>query len=228
MIKPIFILGKGPSAFNIPKSNKYHVATLNNAIWLHNEPEYAFFNDIEPMELMEDDDFTKVTTMVTPSYLHSQFNPRFNGINRHVHFKELSSIFPNRFDHINFYLYELHSGDNSRPEELARNNGEPTDLPSLDETPGSTGVSAANFLAKYLGYKDFIIVGCDPKGGYHPLFENRKLINNQPAFNGQSTSPQPSGYDSDLNQMIRLIEKYGGVVTHMDDLSENKRNKLGI
>jgi hypothetical protein len=228
-MKPIIILGKGPSALHLPKSDKYDVAALNNAIWLCEEPTYVFFNDIEPMELTSDDDFKNVRTMVVPSFLHSQFNPRFGGVNQHVHFSKLTEIFPNRFNEINFYLYELHPGDNSKLEEQRRTNSENAQVPSLDEWPGSCGVTAANFLAKFLNYKEFIFAGIDPAGGYHPIFENRKTDENgQPSFAGQGTAAQPAGYDLDYNQMVRLIERYGGKASHINQLSKEQRNELGI
>ena len=228
-MKPIIILGKGPSATYLPKSDKYDVAALNNAIWICEEPTYVFFNDIEPMELTSDEDFKKVKTMIVPSYMHSQFNPRFGGINQHIHFSKLAEIFPDRFNNIDFYLYELHPGDNSKLEERQRTNSDNAHVPNLDEWPGSCGVTAANFLAKFLGYKEFIFAGIDPDGGYHPIFENRKLDDNgQPSFAGQGTAAQPAGYDLDYNQMVRLIERYGGTASHINQLTKEHRDKLGI
>jgi hypothetical protein len=228
-MKPIIILGKGPSALYLPKSDKYDVAALNNAIWLCEEPTYVFFNDIEPMELTSDDDFKKVRTMIVPSFLHSQFNPRFGGVNQHVHFSKLTEIFPDRFNDIDFYLYELHPGDNSKLEEQHRTNSENAQVPSLDEWPGSCGVTAANFLAKFLNYKEFIFAGIDPNGGYHPAFEHKKIDDNgQPAFAGQGTAAQPAGYDLDYAQMVRLIEKYGGTAKHINELTIEQRNELGL
>ena len=46
-MKPIIVLGKGPSAFEVSPNNKVDVATANNTIWLCKNPTYAFFNDIE-------------------------------------------------------------------------------------------------------------------------------------------------------------------------------------
>jgi hypothetical protein len=228
-MKPIIILGKGPSALYLAKSENYDVAALNNAIWLCEEPTYVFFNDIEPMELTSDDDFNKVKTMIVPSYMHSQFNPRFGGINQHVHFSKLNEIFPNRFNDIDFYLYELHPGDNLKSEECNRTNSNNAQVPSLDEWPGSCGVTAANFLAKFLNYKEFIFAGIDPNGGYHPAFEHKKIDDNgQPAFAGQGTAAQPAGYDLDYAQMVRLIEKYGGTAKHINELTIVQRNELGL
>ena len=46
-MKPIIIIGKGPSSRKVKKSDKYDVATVNNTIWLCDSPTYAFFNDVE-------------------------------------------------------------------------------------------------------------------------------------------------------------------------------------
>ena len=229
-MKPIIILGKGPSALHLPKSEKYDVAALNNAIWLCEEPTYTFFNDIEPMELTSKEDFQKVKTLIIPSFLHSQFNPRFGGVNQHVHFLRLPEIFPDeRFKDIDIMLYELHPGDNSRPEEQQRTNSSNSQEPSLDEWPGSCGVTAANFLAKFMGYKKFIFAGIDVDGGYHPLFNNKKFDSNgNPAFNGQGTAAQPSGYDLDYAQMIKLIERYGGEALHINQLTQEQKDELGL
>ena len=69
----------------------------------------------------------------------------------------------------------------------------------------------------------------DPEGGYHPKFRKKKLDeNNNPAFNGQGTAAQPAGYDLDYNQMVRLIERYGGTASHINQLTKEQRDKLGI
>lgn len=228
-MKPIIILGKGPSALELKKSDKYDVAAINNSIWLCEEPTFVFFNDLEPMELTSDEDFKKVNQLVLPSYIHTQFNPRFGGINKTIHFSTLFEIFPGRFDHIEIHLYELHAGDNTRIEEQKRTGLVDAGVPSLDEWPGSTGVTAANILSKFFGYKEFIFAGIDPSGGYHPLFKNRKMDQTgKPAFNGQGTDAQPFGYDGDYNQMVRLIQKYGGTSTHINNLSPDRKEELGL
>ena len=103
-MKPVIILGKGPSARFLDKSDKYDVATINNSIWMHSEPKWSFFNDLESMEQMKDSDFDKVSTIITPSYLHSQYNPRFNNQSCDFHFYRLAEFFPERFNNIDFIV----------------------------------------------------------------------------------------------------------------------------
>ena len=226
-MNPVVVLGKGPSAMELKKTDTYDVAVLNNAFWLCEAPTFVFFNDLEPMELTTDEDFSKVTQMVVPTYMHSQFNPRFDGVNQHFHFSRLFEFFPKRFDHVEFHLYELHDGDSLKPEEVERTGGVKT--PSLDEWPGSTGVTAINVLLKYFGYKEFILSGIDPSGGYHPVFENKKFDSfKNPAFSGMGTAAQPAGYDIDYQQMIRLATKYEASVTHKNDLTNERRQEIGL
>ena len=120
-MKPIIIVGKGPTAREIKKSDKYDIATLNNTIWLAPEPTYAFFNDVELFMLMEDEDFKSVTKIVCPTFLHSMW-ARIEGKCEGdvTHWLDLYKLFPDRLDHIEFLLYELHAGDNAKPEEQQR------------------------------------------------------------------------------------------------------------
>tara|TARA_Y100001973_G_C5148764_1_gene306916 strand:- start:256 stop:951 length:696 start_codon:yes stop_codon:yes gene_type:complete len=230
-MKPVIILAKGPSARFLEASDKYDVATVNNAIWMHKTPKWSFFNDLEPMEQMEDNDFKGVKTMIIPSFLHTTANPRFNGVSGHFHFHRLAEFFPERFEHIDFHLYELHPGDNVSEEERKRTGLENSNVPSLDEWPRSTGQSAAMWLMKYEDRKDFITMGCDPKGGYHPYFEKRALKNKDgsPAFNGASTNAwDAEGYKQDFDQSLRWAKHYGARFRHIDDLSEKELEDLDL
>lgn len=229
-MKPIIILGKGPSAFSIKKSDKYDIAACNNSVLLCEEPTYTFYNDIETIEITTKQDFNKISKLVIPTYLHSCNNPRFNGINQEIHYTKLPELFNDgRFDNIDIFLYELHKNASLRPEEVEQINNGRTIAPALDEWPGSCGVTAANFLAKFIGYRTFIFAGMDPAGGYHPIFEKVKIDNSgNPAFNGMGTAAQPSGYDIDYKQMIRLIELYGGTSIHINDMSDEYKQDLGL
>lgn len=227
-MKPVIILGKGPSALSLKKSDRYDVAACNNATWLCESPTYTFYNDIEPMELTSKDDFAKITSLVLPTYLHSQRNPRFNGVSQEIHFTKLPELFQDgRFDDIDILLYELQPDASSRPEEIKRLEDGCDPAQQLDEWPGGCGVTAANFLAKFIGYRTFIFAGIDTQGGYHPKFVKLDESGN-PLNGGMGSAAQPAGYDKDYNQMVRLIESYGGTATHINDLSQEDRKELGI
>ena len=111
--------------------------------------------------------------MVVPTYLHSHWG-RVEGTvkcdNDETHFYELSTIFPGWLEHIDFQVYELHPGDNSRSEERERTGLDNSGVEALDEWPYSTGGTAVAYLSKFMGYRDFILAGFDVEGGYHPLF----------------------------------------------------------
>ena len=230
MNKPIILIGKGPSSRVVKKSDKYDIATVNNTLWLAKEPTWAFFNDVELFFLCKKEDFTKVNTIVCPSYLHSHW-ARLEGLcsNDETHFYELAELFPDWFNHITFSPYELHAGDNSRPEERERisQGGEPA--PALDRWPGSTGGTAAGWLAKYAGYRDFILMGCDPSGGYNPIFKGAGHKDGVKGFNGQGTDEQPAAlYQENYNIITRFITENGGVARHINDVSVEEQKELGL
>ena len=229
-MKPIVVLGKGPSAIEVKKSDKYDIATVNNTIWLSPEPTYAFFNDVELFALMKDSDFESVKTIVCPSYLHSHW-AELEGVcnNDETHFYELANIFPGRFDNVDFLPYELHPGDNDRPEEVKRigEGGQPA--PALDKWPGSTGGTAACWLSKYAGYRDFILSGFDAQGGYHPMFIGAGHKDGVKGFNGQGTAEQPAHlYQNNYDIITNFITSYGGRARHINEVSEDEKINLGL
>ena len=230
MNNPIVIIGKGPSSRPLKKSNKYDIATVNNTIWLAPEPTFAFFNDVELFYLCKKEDFSKVKTIVCPSYLHSHW-AKLEGLckNDETHFYELNELFPGWFDHISFSPYELHSGDNFRPEEKERINQGGYPAPSLDRWPGSTGGTAAGWLSKYTEYRDFILMGCDPEGGYNSIFKGAGHKDGVKGFNGQGTDEQPSHlYQENYNIILNFITSYGGRARHINEISIEEQTNLGL
>jgi hypothetical protein len=229
-MKPLVVLAKGPSAFEVKPNDKVDVATANNALWLCPNPTYAFFNDIELIWLTKKKWFEKVKTIICPTYLHSHWG-KLEGIcdEDETHFYKLSSLFPNWLDHIDFQVYELHPGDNSRPEEKERTGLENSGVGALDEWPGSTGGTAVSYCSKFLGYRDFILAGFDTGGGYHPIFEDSGHPNGAKGFNGQGTAAQPTHlYQNNWDITVRFAERYGGRVRHINDVSQEEREELGI
>jgi hypothetical protein len=223
-MKPIIILGKGPSARKIISSDKYDVATLNNAVWFCKDPTFAFFNDLEPIEQMTDEDFRYVKTLAVPTYIHSMKNPRFNNQITDLHFSKLYDIFPKRFDHLDIYLYSFNSKNSERLEELERMKKDPTPVSLLPEWPGSVGGSASLVLSKFIGYKKFIFCGIDPAGGYHEKFTKSVDENGKPLFGGMSTTPgNTADYSKYYHKMIEWIERYGGTAKHINDLTSEEK-----
>ena len=92
-MKPLVVLAKGPSAFKVEPNDKVDVATANNALWLCPNPTYSFFNDVELIWLTKKEWFTRVKTIVCPTYLHSHWG-RLEGIcdDDETHFYKLSSL----------------------------------------------------------------------------------------------------------------------------------------
>lgn len=229
-MKPIILIGKGPSSRFVSKSDKYDIATANNTIWLAPEPTYAFFNDVELFFLCKKEDFAKVKTIIVPTYLHSHW-ARLEGLceRDETHFYELSKLFPGWFDHIEFMVYELHGGDNMRAEEQLRTGLVNSQAPALDEWPGSTGGTAAAFCSKFLGYRDFILMGCDLEGGYNPIFKGAGHKDGVKGFNGQGTDEQPSHlYKQNYDLITRFIARYGGRARHISEVSLDEQKQLGL
>jgi len=235
MEKSVIILAKGPSARFLPKSDKYEVATINNASWMHPAPKWSFHNDLEPIELMNDDDFKDIKTIICPSYVHTLQNPRFGSVNGDFHFHRLAEFFPGRFDHIDFLPYELHPNDNSRVEERERTGKPKADVPALDEWPHTTTQTATMWLLKYEGVRDIIIAGADPGKGYHPYFSQRareweaEKGLTTPAFNGNGSAPEaPHVYTPCWEQSVKWANNYGARLRHIDDVSQDELKELGI
>ena len=229
-MKPIIIIGKGPSSRKVAKSDKYDVATVNNTIWLCDSPTYAFFNDVELFCLCKKEDFKNVSTIVCPSFLHSHW-AKLEGIctQDETHFYELANLFPGWLDHIEFMPYELHPGDNDRPEEQQRISQGSPPAPCLDKWPGSTGGTAAGWLSKFAGYRDFILMGCDPEGGYNPIFKGAGHKDGVKGFNGQGTDEQPSHlYQENYNIITNFITSYGGRARHINEVSIEEQTNLGL
>lgn len=251
MKNPILILGKGPTAFHCAPNEKLDIAVVNNGLLLCPNPTYSVFNDIEPMCLIEDKYFEKVKTMIVPTFLHSQYNLAASNV-IHVHFEKLYKLFPGRYDHINFKLYELHEGDNLLPEEQERSGKNNSGVPSLGVWPYSVGGTAVLYLSLFEGYTDFIFAGFDAEGGYHPIFTDLQptvAFSTDPKGNpvptkvdkdtyhgprgaelymGQASSPQPPEvYPSNLNKMKSWAAN-AGTVAHINELSVKRKKELGL
>jgi len=231
-MKTMVVVAKGPSSFEVRPNDKVDVATVNNAIWMCPNPTYAFFNDVDCIWLTKKEWFKDVKTMVVPTYLNSRWGREEGTVkcnSDETHFYELSTIFPGWLDHIDFQVYALRGEDNTRQEERERTGTENAGVETLDEWPGSTGGTAVSYSSKFLGYRDFILAGFDAGGGYHPKFLGGGHPDGEKGFNGQGTAPQPSHlYPNNWNITVRFAERYGGRVRHINDVSQEEREELGI
>ena len=81
-------------------------------------------------------------------------------------------------------------------------------------------------------YTDIIMMGCDPEGGYNPVFEKNSPYYigslDTPNFGGHSTAAQPRGYDLDFAQSLKWAKHYNVNLRHINDVSEEEKKELGL
>ena len=72
-------------------------------------------------------------------------------------------------------------------------------------------------------------MGCDPDGGYNPLFKGGGHKDGVKGFNGQGTDEQPSHlYQENYNIITNFITSYGGSARHINDVSIEEQKDLGL
>ena len=77
-------------------------------------------------------------------------------------------------------------------------------------------------------HRDFIVAGFDVEGGYHPIFIGAGHEDGVEGFNGQGTAAQPQGYHADYAQSVKWADYYQARFRHINELSEEELNDLGI
>ena len=74
-MKKAILIGKGPSAVEITKRQGFDIVALNNAVSLCEVVDYLFINDFEILDLINEDDWKKVKSLVIPIIPHYNQNP---------------------------------------------------------------------------------------------------------------------------------------------------------
>ena len=67
-MKPVVLVGKGPSAQHVPASDDYVVAAVNNATMFCEKVDYLFIQDLEILEAMGPEDYSKANMAVVPTH----------------------------------------------------------------------------------------------------------------------------------------------------------------
>ena len=148
-MKPVVLVGKGPSAQAVAASDRYVVAAVNDATMFCEEVDYLFIQDIEILDFMKPADFAKSACAVVPTHPfkeHCQYE--------HLTHLEMLKNMPGISQ---FHLYQPRF--------------ENPDLPlqdGIEHFPDifSGGDAAVAWLVAR-GFREFYFVGIDPAGGYH-------------------------------------------------------------
>ena len=215
-MKPIVIVGKGPSAKHVPASDAYCVGAINNATMFCERVDFLFLQDVETLDNMSSEDFTKVDRAIVPAYPYQNHVQSAN-LNHLALISRMPGI-------SNFTVYS------PRLENPALS---PVD--GLDSFPNcySGGDTAVAWALKN-GFRDFIFVGIDPEGGLHqdvqqaakPLQTRKEVSIQCPHCSAQfdavvtmdhasHTLKKPEWFRMQYNSMISKIMKAGGSYQHL-------------
>lgn len=163
------LVGKGPSAREVYKSDEYDICAVNNAVILCEEVDLLFVNDMEALDLISENEWKKVKKVVIPTYPHKDWNAQ-----RHITFQSFLDEVP---VDVNYHVHRLDTCFDKNPK---------VDYLGPSYSVGTVGIQ---YLCKY-GYKKVYHCGIDAQGGYHPMFmkknEQGEPINHQ-------CRPEPHG-----------------------------------
>jgi len=150
-MKPVVVLGKGPSACVIPRSDDYHIACLNESIRLVDSANYLFVNDWEASEFLTEEDILKADQVVVPTHMHKQCGKDLVHCSHSKVYRWSGSA----------HEYQLHTSQNPL--------GSDPKVPYFG-VMFSVGETAVSWLMR-LGYSEFILCGIDSVPGYSKVFD---------------------------------------------------------
>ncbi len=148
-IKPVVLVGKGPSAQPVPASDTYVVAAVNDATRFCERVDFVFVQDIEILDCMGPEDFAKSDCAVVPTH-------PFREHNQYAHLTHLDLLKQMR----GISQFRLYQPRFENPD-LELQDG-------IEHFPDiySGGDAAVAWLVAR-GFREFYFVGIDPAGGYH-------------------------------------------------------------
>jgi hypothetical protein len=160
----IVLVSKGPSTREVPKSDDYKIAALNDAIILCEEVDYFFMHDTDNWNIIDKEQYKKVKNFIVPYYPQKPHPGGFSeDYGADVWIEPVKEINPN----CNFHLVALGVHDMNRLQY-------PNETPHMGETY-SVLQTAATWLGMFTDIQNLITCGIDPEGGYHPMFEYKYL-----------------------------------------------------
>ena len=148
-MKPVILVGKGPSAQEVPASDGYIVAAVNNATMFCEKVDYLFIQDVEILDVMGPEDFAKAAVAVVPTHPYKE-HCQLKHLTHLEMIKQMSGI-------SQFCIYQprLENPDIQPVEGIEH-------FPDIY----SGGDAAVAWLIAR-GFREFYFVGIDPAGGYH-------------------------------------------------------------
>lgn len=149
----VHIVGKGSTARYL-KHDDYPddiFVAVNHAAIFMDKIDYLFANDVEGLEGIPDEIFSRVNTFVIPLHPHLDGLPKEDVTNEYVIKKyDLDRFNPN------YIIYNLHTWKNPNP-----------DLVTPEGASSTSGMAIGYFL-KYKNIKHFETYGIGNKEGYNP------------------------------------------------------------
>lgn len=185
-MKKAILIGKGPSAVEITKRQGFDIVALNNAVSLCEVVDYLFINDFEVLDLMNEDDWKKVKSLVIP--IIPQYNKNPHPTKNYTHFLE---NIPKPLPIVILHKLFKHQSHNNM------------DVPCYP-IAWSVGTTAMQWMAEQK-YSFVEYCGIDPGGGYKDEF----IIldkNNNPINHAASADGSPGWYQHNYN-LINSIAK---------------------
>jgi len=188
---PVILIGKGPSAIKIPKSDRYLIAAINHAVEFSEEIDFFFMNDLQ---VAKEISFKGIKKIIIPTFPH-------------IH--EQAS---------NISCFELLKMTDEKGETYIPQNID-IDIYQLHTTPvpvggvtyfgpiHSTGETAVSWLINN-GYKEIITTGIDTVDGHHQTFEEKGQTGNE---------RDASWFQKNYFRMLRRVREAEGEIKRIED-----------
>ena len=188
--KPVILLGSGPTARKIPKSDQYYVCTVMLGSLLCEETDFWVLNDAHVLHDLPESKLATIKNLALPEYPHSVL-PNSSWPSSNFPSKKLTT-------HLTKYM-EIHNFNIQTAKVWNLNYNK--NLPFFETT--SSGESALKWL-HYMGFKKIITVGLDKEGGRHKEVPGRFSTGyNRPNVLTQECGP-PERYNKCHDRVVNF------------------------
>ncbi len=186
--KPVIILGSGPTARKIPKSDEYYICTVMLGSFLCEETDFWVLNDAHVLHDFSDSKLKTSKNLAIPEYPHSVVKGS-SWPTEDIPSKKVVT-------HLTKYM-DIHNFNIQTVKRFNINYNK--NLPFFETT--SSGESAIKWL-HYKGFKKIITLGLDKEGGRHSNIPGRLATGfNRPDKLTQECGP-PERYNKCHNRVV--------------------------